>query len=299
MSDCSKFCGYKYYDQNKITANPKTSRTDCFVRFLLCNQKSVQQLYQALYFARQLPSEGRFYCYRYFNIFDCLPTKCKCIENSFPKGQNYTTDCPPNCENYNCQNLVEKKCESKVYQSPRLFVFYLTANKMRQDKDYCDKVLSERRIEVYNPNYQWKQPVPPNVTVPPNVQEPDNPKASFEIVELDNLDVQVLLLFKLQYEIEQLYLQGTFSHHFVSQGKYYCYLVNFTHDFCGNKLRPLNYSGRALKELFLTYSTNYTNDWDEFTTGKSKCLLTRCPPLKPCAPNKCNNTQEWRREDCV
>jgi hypothetical protein len=220
-------CGYQYYNQELIDSNPEYKRTDTFLRFLLCNQESIQQLYNAWYLARQLPAEGRYYCYRFFNIFT-LPG---------PNGEpGLSRDDPAN---------------SKVYSSTRIFQFWLIASKMGEDAEYNKKVLTERKVLVQNP-YN---------------------KNDYQEVHLDDLDIQVLILLRQRVQFEEFYVSGRLAFSFVATGRYYCFLVNGFYDFNGELLAPLVYNGRALKELFMVYSTDFAN----FTspTG-AKCLLNRC-----------------------
>lgn len=220
-------CGYQYYNQELIDSNPEYKKTDRFLRFLLCNQESIQQLYSAWYLARQLPAEGRFYCYRFFSIFT-LPG---------PNGEpGLSKDDPKN---------------SKVYSSTRIFQFWLIASKMGECKEYNDKVLSEREVLVQDPFNSHK----------------------YETIELDNLDIQVLVLLRQRVQFEEFYVSGRFAFSFVATGRYYCYLVNNFYDFEGERLAPLVYNGRALKELFMVYSTDFANYTSP--TG-AKCLLNRC-----------------------
>tara|TARA_B100000989_G_C19437588_1_gene425844 strand:+ start:127 stop:828 length:702 start_codon:yes stop_codon:yes gene_type:complete len=228
QKDC---CGFKYYDQAGIDADPEKKKTDTFVRFLLCNQKSIQGLYNAWYLSRQLPSYGYYYCYRYFNIFKNLPLGKECYDKSVT--------------------------ESKVYQSTRIFLFWEIALKMRDDKEYNDKILAEREVTVFN---QFSK--------------------ELETIKLDDLDIQVLLLLKLRKKIEQLYVRGNLAYDYVSMGKFWCITVKFGHDLCGRKLKTINYNGKALKELFLCFSANFRGLTSP--TGK-KCLLNRCKePIVKC-----------------
>ena len=220
-------CGYQYYNQELIDSHPEYKKTDTFVRWLLCNQESIQQLYASWYLARQLPAQGRFFCYRYFSLFT-LPGLGD--EPGLPR---------------------EDPKNSKVYSSTRLFQFWLVASKMGEDKAYNDQVLSERKVLVQDPYDSQK----------------------YQEVHLDNLDVQVLVLLRQRVQFEEWYVAGRLAFSFVATGRYYCYLVNNFTDFEGNDLKPLAYNGKALKELFMVYSTDFAN----FTspTGAA-CLLNRC-----------------------
>ena len=122
---------------------------------------------------------------------------------------------------------------------------------MGEDKDYNDQVLSERKVLVQDPYDSQK----------------------YQEVHLDDLDVQVLVLLRQRVQFEEWYVAGRLAFSFVATGRYYCYLVNNFTDFEGNDLKPLAYNGRALKELFMVYSTDFAN----FTspTGAA-CLLNRC-----------------------
>ena len=59
QNDC---CGFKYYDQAGIDADPEKKKTDTFVRFLLCNQKSIQGLSLILLYISNLSGCVIFRC---------------------------------------------------------------------------------------------------------------------------------------------------------------------------------------------------------------------------------------------
>jgi hypothetical protein len=92
-------------------------------------------------------------------------------------------------------------------------------------------------------------------------------------MELDNLDIQVLLLYANGAYIQSLYKACTDCFFYLTQGKDFCYLANIPYDLAGCELKPLKYDGRALRELTFTYSDAYANS----TSRKGKpCLLNQC-----------------------
>jgi len=224
-------CGYNYYNQSFIDENPERKKTDNFVRFLLCNQKAIQQLCASFYLSRQLTqntgySQGLEYCYRYFNIFKYLPDPCGACKV--------------------CDDIPD----SKVYNSVTLFLYWMIGQKMNQDFVYYQQVLNTMETEVFNPFTK-----------------------EYEVLKLDKLDLQVILLYKMMKQIEELYFQWKLCFNYLTNGKFFCYLVNFTHDLSGCPLRPLKYDGRALRELVITYSDTMANNTSP--NGKP-CLLNRC-----------------------
>lgn len=224
-------CGYKYYDQSFIDANPERKKTDRFVRFLLCNQKAIQELDQAFFLARQLPSntgysQGLTYCYRYFNIYKYLPDPC--------------------CKCKVCKDMPD----SKVYNQVTLFLFWMIGQKMNDDYEYFQKVLNTRETEVFNPYTK-----------------------EYENLKLDDLDLQVILLYKMMKQIEELYFQWKLAFNYLTNGKDFCYLVQFPTDLAGCTLKPLKYGGREIRELAITYSDTMAG----LTSPQGKpCLLNRC-----------------------
>ena len=220
-------CGYKYYDQAFIDSNPERKKTDTFVRYLLCNQKAIQQLTAAFYLAGQeRRAQGKPYCYRYQNIYKYLPNECG--------------EC-----NY-CEGLPD----SRVYYSTTLYLFWITSQKMRNDAEFTEKILTERKLEYFN-SYTKK----------------------YEVLDLDGLDIQVLLLYKNGEQIQNLYRACKNCFWYLEQGRDFCYLVNFTHDLAGCPIRPLGYNGRELRELTFTYSDTFANS----TSRRGKpCLLNQC-----------------------
>lgn len=211
-------CGYKYYNQQAINSNPESKKTDQFIRNLLCNQQSIQQLYSALYLSRQLVCQGLYYCYRYTSLKTLF-------------GPNQTP-------------------ETKVYQSTRIFLFFMIASKMNDNPAFNTLVLTTRKVEVLNPISH-----------------------ELETIDLDDLDIEVLQLLKQEKVFGQLFLQGRFAFHYVSENKWYCYTAKLE-NFAGEKLKTLIYNGRALKELFMTYSTDFSQT--ETSPAGAKCLLERC-----------------------
>lgn len=152
-------CGYKYYDQAYIDANPERRKTDNFVRFLLCNQKAIQQLTAAFYLAGQEQrAQGNYYCYRYYNIFKYLPDPCN------------------NCDY--CEGLPD----SRVYYATTLYIFWTTSQKMKIDPVFAKELLTTRKL-LYFDSYTKK----------------------YQEMELDNLDIQVLLLYANGEYIQNLY----------------------------------------------------------------------------------------------
>jgi hypothetical protein len=220
-------CGYKYYDQAYIDANPERKKTDTFVRFLLCNQKAITELTNAFYLAGvEQRAQGNYYCYRYYNIFKYLPDPCN------------------NCSY--CEGLPD----SRVYYATTLYIFWITSQKMRNDPVFAKELLSTRKLTYFN-SYT-KQ---------------------YQEMELDNLDIQVLLLYANGAYIQSLYKACTDCFFYLTQAKDFCYLVNIPYDLAGCELKPLKYDGRALRELTFTYSDAYANS----TSRKGKpCLLNQC-----------------------
>ena len=95
----------------------------------------------------------------------------------------------------------------------------------------------------------------------------------YQEMELDNLDIQVLLLYANGAYIQSLYKACTDCFFYLTQGKDFCYLANIPYDLAGCELKPLKYDGRALRELTFTYSDAYANS----TSRKGKpCLLNQC-----------------------
>ena len=67
-----------------------------------------------------------------------------------------------------------------------------------------------------------------------------------------------------------MYVRGMSAFHYVSQAKEWCITINFKHDLCCRPLIPIVYSGRALKELFMCYSSSFG--------GNSQCN-SGCTPM--------------------
>ena len=220
-------CGYKYYDQAYIDSHPELKKTDTFVRWLLCNQKQIQQLTDAFYNAGQIQkAQGKSYCYMYFNLFRYLPDPCK------------------NCTY--CDSLPN----TRVYQATTLYLFWTTSQKMRNDPVFTKEIITDRKLTYFNPYSK-----------------------TYQIMELDDLDIQVLLLYMMGEQIQNLYRACTDCFFYLTAGKYFCYIVNFPYDLAGCELKPIQYDGRALRELTFTYSDAFAN----FNNPQGKkCLLNKC-----------------------
>lgn len=220
-------CGYKYYSPEYIDSNPEKKKTDTFVRYLLCNQKAIQQLTAAFYLAGQEQrAQGKNYCYRFFNVFKYLPDPCD------------------NCEY--CEGLPD----SRVYYATTLYIFWITSQKMRNNKAFADEIVNDRKLTYF-----------------------DSYTKKYKIMELDNLDLQVLLLYMMGEQIQNLYRATKNCFWYLEQARDFCYLVNIPYDLSGCPLRPLRYGGRELRELTFTYSDTFANS----TSPKGKpCLLNRC-----------------------
>lgn len=220
-------CGYKYYNQAAIDANPETKKTDTFVRWLLCNQKAIQALTQAFLLAGQEQrSEGKKYCYMYFNLFKYLPDPCGACTY--------------------CDGLPE----SRVYQATTLYIFWITSQKMRTDPAFAKDLIEKRKLTYF-----------------------DSYTKQYKEIILDNLDIQVLLLYSMGEQIQNLYAASVRCFNYLTQGKDYCYIVNFPYDLAGCQLYPIKYNGRELRELTFTYSDAFANS----TSPKGKnCLLNKC-----------------------
>lgn len=149
----------------------------------------------------------------------------------------------------NC-DYCETQQNSIVYQATTLYLFWTTSQKMRFDPKFTAEILQNRKL-VYFDSYtkQYKE------------------------MELNDLDIQVLLIFMMGEQIQNLYRATNNCFWYLTQGRDYCYLVNFPFDLAGCPLYPLKYGGRELRELTFTYS-------DAFASGVSpkgkKCLLNRC-----------------------
>lgn len=220
-------CGYQYYNQAAIDANPETKKTDTFVRYLLCNQKQIQALTQAFILAGQEQrSEGKKYCYMYINLFKALPDPCqKCTY---------------------CDGLPE----SRVYQATTLYIFWITSQKMRTDAAFTKDLIDNRKLTYF-----------------------DSYTRQYKEMILDNLDIQVLLLYMMGEQIQNLYAASVRCFNYLTQGKDYCYIVNFPYDLAGCELYPIKYNGRELRELTFTFSSAFANN--QSPKGPA-CLLNRC-----------------------
>ena len=220
-------CGYKYYNQAAIDANPETRKTDTFVRYLLCNQKQIQALTQAFLLAGQEQrSEGKYYCYMYINLFKILPDPCQACTY--------------------CDGLPE----SRVYQSTTLYTFWITSQKMRNDPKFAEDLIKNRKLIYFDPyTKQYKE------------------------IILDNLDLQVLLLYMMGEKIQNLYTASVYCFNYLTQGKDYCYIFNCPYDLAGCRLYPIKYSGRELRELTFTYSSAFAGS---SSPKGAACLLNRC-----------------------
>lgn len=221
-------CGYKYYNQAAIDANPETRKTDTFVRFLLCNQKAIQALTQAFLLAGQEQrSEGKKYCYLYQNIFKSLPHNCS-----------------PSCSY--CDGLPD----SRVYQATTIYIFWITSQKMAKDPAFTKDLITNRKLTYF-----------------------DSYTRQYKEMVLDNLDIQILLLYSMGLQIQNLYRASVDCFWYLEQARDFCYIANFPYDLAGCPLYPIKYSGRELRELTFTYSDTFANS----TSPKGKpCLLNKC-----------------------
>jgi len=220
-------CGYRYYSNEFIDANPERKKTDTFVRYLLCNQKAIQQLTAAFYLAGQEQrAAGKYYCYRYFNVFKYLTDPCDACDY--------------------CETLPD----SRVYFATTLYLFWITSQKMRNDAKFTEDLLKNRKLEYFDPNTK-----------------------QYKLMELDGLDIQVLLLYMMGEQIQNLYRATKNCFWYLEQARDFCYLVNIPYDLAGCPLKPLRYGGRELRELTFTYSDTFANS----TSRKGKpCLLNKC-----------------------
>jgi len=155
-----------------------------------------------------------------------------------------------------CQNCTycDGLPECRAYQSTTLYIFWITSQKMRNDAAFTADILANRKLTYY-----------------------DNFTRQYKEMILDNLDVQVLLLYMMGEKIQNLYDASVRCFNYLTQGKDYCYIVNFPYDLAGCQLYPFQYSGRALRELTFTYSSAFANS----TSPKGgACLLNRCDDPK-------------------
>jgi hypothetical protein len=121
---------------------------------------------------------------------------------------------------------------------------------MRNDPTFTAEILEKRKLVYFNPYSK-----------------------TYEEIILDDLDIQVLLLYMMNEQIQNLYRASTQCFWYLTQGKDYCYIVNFPYDLAGCPLQPIRYGGRELRELTFTYSDAFSNG----TNPKGKaCLLNRC-----------------------
>ena len=181
-----------------------------------------------------------------------------------------------NCElNNECGNCGDdNKCkQSKIYQSYELFYLYLISEAMK-----CPNICQNN---IYNTIINERK-IPKNVYLNQYVNnefQKNNINYCIELEKLCDIDLQVILLLYYQKQIEQFYVRGIAAFHYVSQAKEWCIQVNFKHDLCGRELVPRAYSGRALKELFFTYSSAFG--------ANVQCNLG-CNPIKCCTAVKQN-----------
>ena len=206
---------------------------------------------------------------------------CNCVDyaDAIDNSDNNDCDKEKECNNTEIVNECgncgdDNKCkQSKVYQSYELFYLYLVAEAMKcpnlcQNNIY-NTVINERKIpkNVYLNQYVN------------NEFQKNNINYCIELEKLCDIDLQVILLLYYQKQIEQFYVRGVAAFHYVSQAKEWCIQVNFKHDLCGRELVSRSYSGRALKELFFTYSSAFG--------ANVQCNLG-CTPIKCCTAVKNN-----------
>jgi hypothetical protein len=95
----------------------------------------------------------------------------------------------------------------------------------------------------------------------------------YEIMTLDDLDIQVLLIYSMGELIQNLYSASNNCFWYLEQGRDFCYLVNMPYDLTGCPLIPLNYGAREFRELTFTTSDSFSNN---YTNQGSKCFLSKC-----------------------
>jgi len=220
-------CGYQYYKQSVIDANPQSKKVDTFIRFLLCNQKSIQALTQAFFEAGwQQKTQGKNYCYMYFNILQFLPDPCK-----------------------KC-TYCDTQSNQQVYFATTLYIFWITSQKMAKDPAFTQDLITNRKL-VYFDSYT----------------------KTYKEMILTDLDIQVLLIYMMGENIQNLYRQANNVFWYLEQGRDFCYMANFPYDLSGCPLGSIRYGAREFRELVFTYSDQFANITSPM--GK-KCLLNKC-----------------------
>ena len=137
--------------------------------------------------------------------------------------------------------------ESRVYYSQTLYLFWTTSQKMRTSPAFTKELLEKRLLPYFN-NYTKK----------------------YEDMVLDDLDIQVLMLYMMGEQIQNLYRACNDVFWYLAQGRDFCYLVNIPYDLSGCPLKPIKY-GRELRELAFTHSDTFSNGMNI-----TKCLLNKC-----------------------
>lgn len=138
----------------------------------------------------------------------------------------------------------------QVYQATTLYIFWTTSQKMRFDPKFAEDIIKNRKLTYF-----------------------DSYTKTYKEMELNNLDIQVLLLYMMGEEIQNLYSASNKSFWYLEQGRFFCYLAKFPYDLAGCPLINIGYGGRELRELSFTYSDSFAGPTSP--TGK-KCLLNRC-----------------------
>lgn len=140
--------------------------------------------------------------------------------------------------------------DTRVYQSTTLYLFWTTSQKMRTDAAFTTNLITNRKLTYFDPYSK-----------------------TYKEMTLDDLDIQVLLLYSMGQQIQNLYRACNNCFWYLEQARDFCYIVNFPYDLAGCPLTPIKYGGRELRELTFTFSDTFANSTSP--TGK-KCLLNRC-----------------------
>ena len=139
---------------------------------------------------------------------------------------------------------------SRVYYAQTLYLFWTTSQKMAKDRAFALDLITNRQLEYFN-SYT-KQ---------------------YEIMLLDDLDIQVLLIYAMGEQIQGLYRASNNCFWYLEQARDFCYLANFPFDLAGCMLVPLKYSAREFRELTFTTSDSFSNN---YTNQGSQCFLSKC-----------------------